>query len=208
MQTHKLLTLLIDWLIDCNFVYRRYPAKLLIPVVDVPTSPERKCNIHVCDTALHPIYPRDIILTSLVLVHAGYLFCNWHPLNTNYYGTTFNGMPESFNTSQINACIVGVGVLGPQLIVSSQGLGLHKMLPQKRFEPSTSRMPGKHCTPRPQLPFMSLILCGNSYVHSQDEFYIHIWQHDFIWELDPVKPNILMAKPMSFQRDIYLGAST
>ena len=63
-------------LIDFNFVYRRYPAKLLIPVVNVPTSPERKCNIHVYDTALQPIYPRDIILTSLVLVHAGYLFCN------------------------------------------------------------------------------------------------------------------------------------
>ena len=71
---------------------------LLIPVVDVPTSSERKFNIHVNDTALQPIYPRDIILTSLILVHAGYLFCNWHPLNTNYYGTTFGRMLGSFNS--------------------------------------------------------------------------------------------------------------
>ena len=91
-----------SWLIDFNFVYWRYPAKLLIPVVDVPTSSERKWNIHVYDTALQPIYQRDVILMSLVLVHAGYLFCNWHPLNTNYYGTIFSGMPGSFNSSQIN----------------------------------------------------------------------------------------------------------
>ena len=141
---------LIDWF---NFVYRRYSAKLLIQVVDVPTSPERKCNIHVYDTALQPLYPRDvIILTSLVLVHAGYLFCNWHPLNTNYYGTTYGGMPGSFNSSQIYACVVGIGVLGPRFIVSSEGLGLHKMLPPRGFEPSTSRMLGKHRTPRPRLP--------------------------------------------------------
>ena len=132
----------MNWLIDCNFVYRRYPAKLLIPVVDVPTSPRRKCNIHVYDTALQPIYPRDIILTSLVLVHAGYLFCNWHSLNTNYYGTTFGGMPGSFNSSQINAFVVVMGALGPRLIVSSEGLGLRKMLPLRGFEPGTSRMPG------------------------------------------------------------------
>ena len=59
------MELLIDWLIKFNFVYQRYPAKLLIPVVDVLISPERKCNIHVYDTALQPINPRDIILTSL-----------------------------------------------------------------------------------------------------------------------------------------------
>ena len=40
-------------LIDCNFVYRRYPAaKLLIPRVDVPTLPKMECNIHVYDTAV------------------------------------------------------------------------------------------------------------------------------------------------------------
>ena len=140
---------LIDWLIDFNFIYRRYPAKLLILVVDVPTSPERKCNIHVYDTARQPINPRDIILTGLVLVHAGYLFCNWLPLNTNHYGTTFGGMLGSFNSSQINACFVGIGELGPQFIVSLEGLGMHKMLPPRGFEPSTSRMSDKHHTPRP-----------------------------------------------------------
>ena len=34
-------------------------------------------------------------------------------LNTNYYGTTFGGMPGSFNSSQINDCVDGIGVLGP-----------------------------------------------------------------------------------------------
>ena len=58
----------------CSFRWSMFPA----------ISPERKYNIHVYDTALWPIYPRDIILTSLVLVHAGYLFCNWHYLNNNY----------------------------------------------------------------------------------------------------------------------------
>ena len=74
--------------------------------------------------------------------------------NTNYYGTTFDGMPGSFNSSQINACVVGIGVLGPRLIVSSEGLGMHKMLPPRGFELSTSRMPGKHRTPRPRLPLI------------------------------------------------------
>ena len=108
----------------------------------------RKCNIFGATTFI----PRESILASLVLVNSGYLFCNWHPLNTNYYGTTFGGMPGSFNSSQINACVVGIGVLGPRFIVSSEGLGLHKMLPPREFEPSTSRMLGKHCTPRPRLP--------------------------------------------------------
>ena len=97
------------WLFDCNFVYRRYPATLLITEVDDLTSPERKCNIHVYYT---PIYPRDIISKSLVLVHAGYLFCNWHPLNINYwYGTTCSGMPGSFNSSQMNAWFRSVRTL-------------------------------------------------------------------------------------------------
>ena len=67
--------------------------------------------------------------------------------------TTFGEMLGSFNSSQINACVVGIGVLGPRFIVSSEGLGLHKMLPPRGFEPSTSRMPGKHRTPRPRLIF-------------------------------------------------------
>ena len=102
--------------------------------------------------ALQPFFPRDSILTSLVLVYAGHLFCNWHSLNTNYYGTTFDGMSGSFNSSQINAFVVGIGVLGPRFIVSSEILGLHKMLPPRGFEPGTSRMPGKRCTTRLQLP--------------------------------------------------------
>ena len=85
-------------------------------------------------------------------MHAGYLFCNWHSLNTNCYGNTFGGMPGSFNSSQINACVVGIGVLGPRFIVSSEGLGLHNMLPPRGFEPGTSRMPGKRCTAMLQLP--------------------------------------------------------
>ena len=90
-------------------------------------------------------------LTSLVLVHAGCLFCNGHSLNTNYYRTPFDGMPGSFNSSPIDACIMGIGVLGPRFIVSSEGQGLHKMLPPRGFEPSTYRMPGKRRTTRLQL---------------------------------------------------------
>ena len=110
-------------------------------MVDVRTSPERMCNIHVYDTALQPIYPRDIILASLVLVHAGYLFCNWHPLNTNYYRTPFGWMPGSFNSSQP----VEIGVLGPRFIVSSEGLELHNCCP--KVKPSICRLLGKRCTP-------------------------------------------------------------
>ena len=44
-------------------------------LVNVPTSPERNCNIHHDDTAIQPIYLKDIILTSLILMHAYYLFC-------------------------------------------------------------------------------------------------------------------------------------
>ena len=123
------------------FLYTEGISKqLLIPVVDVLTSPRKKCNLYGATNFI----PRESILTSLVLVHAGYLF--WHSLNTNYYGTTLGGMPGSFNSSQINACVLGIGVLGPRFIVSSEGLGLHKMLPLRGFEPGTSRMPGKRCT--------------------------------------------------------------
>ena len=59
---------------------------------------------------------------------------------------------DLFNSSQINACIMGIGVLGPRFIVSSEGLGLHKMFPLRGFKPSTSRMPGKHRTPKPMTP--------------------------------------------------------
>ena len=110
-------------------------------------SPRRKCNIYGATTLI----PRDSILMSLVLVYAGYLFCNWHSLNTNYYGTTLGGMPGSFNSSQLDECIVGIGVIGPRFIVSSKGLGVHKILPPRWFELRTSRMPGKRCTTRPQL---------------------------------------------------------
>ena len=131
------------------YIYRRYPAN--------------SCSFRwsmfwprpggsATSMALQPFFLRESILTSLILVHADYLFCNWHSLNTNYYGTTFGGMPGSFNSSQINACVVAIGVLGPRFIVSSEGLGLHKMLPQRGFVPGTSRMPGKRCTTRLQLP--------------------------------------------------------
>ena len=112
-----------------NFVCRRYPATLLIPMVDVTSSPYRKCNINIYDTAQQPIYLRFIMPTSLVLVHADYLFCNWHFPN-KYYGTTIDGMPESFISIQIIACVVDIRVLGPQFMVSSEGLGPHKELVQ------------------------------------------------------------------------------
>ena len=61
-------------------------------------------------------------------------------------------MQGSFNSSQINACVVGIGVLGPRFTVSSEGLGLQKMLLPRGFEPSTFRMPGKHRTTWPRHP--------------------------------------------------------
>ena len=73
-------------------------------------------------------------------------------IKINYYGTTFDGIPGSFNSSQMNACVVGIAALGHRFIVSFEGQGMHKMLPPRGFEPSTSRMPGKHRTPRPRLP--------------------------------------------------------
>ena len=127
-------------------------------MVDVPTSPERKCNIHVYDTALQPIYPRDIILASLVLVHAGYLFCNWHPLNTNYYRTPFGWMPGSFNSSQP----VEISVLGPRFIVSSEGLGLHNCCP--KVDPATAA-------------------CWASSVPLDYYIALHGWYHPDLWIL-------------------------
>ena len=58
---------------------------------------------------------------------------------------------DIFNSSQINACVVGMGVLGPRFIVSSEALGLNKMLPARGFEFDTSRMPHKRPTTRVQL---------------------------------------------------------
>ena len=75
---------------------------------------------------------------------------------------TFCGMPGSFNSSHINACVVRKGVLGPRFIVSSEGLGLHKMLPPREFEPGTSRMPGKRCTTMLQLPQHTMFLLTSS----------------------------------------------
>ena len=37
-------------------------------------------------------------------------------------------------------------------LVSSEGQGLHKMLPLRGFKPGTSHMLGKHCTTRVHLP--------------------------------------------------------
>ena len=55
-----------------------------------------------------------------------YLLCNWHSLNINYYGTIFSGMLGSFNSSKINACVVGIVMRGHRFIVSSERLGLQK----------------------------------------------------------------------------------
>ena len=74
------------WMDGSIFMYRRYPAN--------------SCSFRrsmfwphpggsATSMALQPLFPGKSILTSLVLVHAGYLFCNWHSLNTNYYGPSF-----------------------------------------------------------------------------------------------------------------------
>ena len=68
---------------------------------------------------------------NLVLVHVGYQFYNWYSLNTYDYGTIFGGMPGSFNSWQIDAWIVGIVVLWLQFIVSSEGLGINKMMPRE-----------------------------------------------------------------------------
>ena len=60
----------------------------------------------------------DTILTSFVLMHADYL-----SVNTNYYGTITDGMPGSFNSSQIHLCVDTVGVVGHRFIVFSKYLG-------------------------------------------------------------------------------------
>ena len=64
MSVYEIKLFPIVNLIDSSFVYIRYPATLLIPLVDVQTSPERKCNIHVYDTVLQPIYLSTPIITE------------------------------------------------------------------------------------------------------------------------------------------------
>ena len=99
------------------FIYQRYPANSCSFWWSIfwPHPGGSATSV-----ALQPLFPGIVFLMSLVLVHVGYLFCNWHSLNTNYYGTTLGGMPGSFNSSQINACIVGIRVLGPRFIVSTE----------------------------------------------------------------------------------------
>ena len=91
---------LIDWLIF-NFGYRRYPAMLLIPVVHVPTSSEREFNIHVYDTGHGATAYLPQRHNFEEFDSCACWFCNWHSPNTNFYGTTFGGMPGSVNSSQI-----------------------------------------------------------------------------------------------------------
>ena len=50
------------------------------------------------------IFPCPLLFLVIHSVHAGYLFCNWHSLNTNYLRTTFDGVPGCFNSDQIK-CI-------------------------------------------------------------------------------------------------------
>ena len=114
----------------------------IILAVDISTSIERKCNMHIYEIALQPIYCRDIILKSLVLVHAGYLFCN---LNTNYCKTNFGKMPGCFNFSPINVWVVGRGVLALLFIVSLKDEGCTNCCPREDTNraPPRSYMPDK-----------------------------------------------------------------
>ena len=56
---------------------------------------------------------------SLVL-HTDHEICYRLSLNTIYQGTTFNEAPGPFNSSQMNMCIVGISVKGPQFTFFSQ----------------------------------------------------------------------------------------
>ena len=87
-------------MIDFNFVYRRYPAKLLIPVVDVPTSPERKCNIHVYDTALQPINPRNKFGSRAWWLSVLLLTSSEHQLLRNHRGDS-NPAPPACQASTV-----------------------------------------------------------------------------------------------------------
>ena len=46
------------------------------------------------------IFPCPLLFLAIYALHAGYLFVT-DTLNTNYYGTTFGGVPGSFNSDQI-----------------------------------------------------------------------------------------------------------
>ena len=85
---------------------------------------------------------------SSYIAHSGGQFRPYLRGSATYMSFTmthlFGEIPGSFNSSQINACVVGIEVLGPLFIVSSEGLGFHKMLPPRGFELSTSSIPGKH----------------------------------------------------------------
>ena len=77
-----------------------------------------------------------------------YLKMGYRPMNLKecflkptFMVPTFGRMPGSFYSSQINVFIMGIGVLRPQFIVSSKGLGLHKILTMRGFKPSTSSRP-------------------------------------------------------------------
>ena len=43
--------------------------------------------------------------------------CNWHSLNTNYYGTTFGGVPGSFNSEWHWASILGIYCIPPKQLL-------------------------------------------------------------------------------------------
>ena len=88
---------------------------------------------------------------SKVLVHAGYLFCNRHSLNVNYYINYLQWNVRIFEF--LNVCVVEMGMLGPQFIVSSERLLLHKLLPPRGLEQSTSRMPSKRHATGPLIVF-------------------------------------------------------
>ena len=151
-------------------------------MVDVLTSPRRKCNINGATTFI----PRDSILTSLVLMHAGYLFCYWHSLNTNYYGTIFGWMPGSFNSSQINVCVMGIGVLGPRFKVSSEGLGLHKMLPPRGFEPCTKN----NCVSSFNIQSQLSLVLTRSIQRLQIRLRLRLWPWRIVMDNDGLGTNI------------------
>ena len=45
--------------------------------------------------------------------HADYLFCKRHTFNTNYFGITFEGMPESLNFDQMDYIVSQPRLLRP-----------------------------------------------------------------------------------------------
>ena len=96
-------------------------------------------------------------------------------------------MPGSFNSSQINACVVGIGVLGPRFIVSSERLGLHKMLPPRGFKPGTSRMLQLPCCKTNVCHVSIMVLyhfakykvCSTKTKYSSYRHYLILWTSTF-----------------------------